>query len=76
MNTREKIFAAVKSLSAADTELSETVKFTDAGLSSLTMVELILAVEEEFDIELNDSDLAPANLVIIGDLITLVEKYI
>ena len=76
MNTREKIFEAVKSLSAADTELSETVRFTDAGLSSLTMVELILAVEEEFDIELNDSDLAPANLVIIGDLISLVEKYI
>ena len=76
MSTREKIFAVVKTLSATDTELSETVKFMDTGFSSLSMVELILAVEEEFDIELNDSDLAPANLVVIGDLISLVEKYI
>jgi len=34
---------------------------TEAGLSSLDMVNLMLAVEAEFDIKMSDRDMTPAN---------------
>ena len=34
---------------------------TEAGLSSLDMVNLMLAVEAEFDVKISDRDMRPAN---------------
>jgi acyl carrier protein len=34
---------------------------TEAGLSSLDMVNLMLAVEGEFDVKIADADMTPAN---------------
>jgi acyl carrier protein len=39
---------------------------TEAGLSSLDMVNLMLAVETEFDIKIPDRDMTPANFRSVG----------
>ena len=39
---------------------------TEAGLSSLDMVNLMLAVETEFDVKIPDRDMTPANFRSIG----------
>ena len=39
---------------------------TEAGLSSLDMVNLMLAVESEFEVKIPDRDMTPANFRSIG----------
>lgn len=48
-----------------------TVILRDLGVDSLDMVELVCAVEEEFDIEIADKKIK--SLVTIGDLINYIE---
>lgn len=47
----------------------------DLGLDSLNMVELIVELEEELDIEIEESDLDPASLRTVKQIYDLVEKY-
>ena len=47
----------------------------DLGLDSLSMVELMLALEEAFDIEFEMDDLDPAKLKTVADVYVLIEKY-
>lgn len=47
----------------------------DLGLDSLKMVELIVAIEDAFEIEIDESDLDPTKLQTVGDIYTLLDKY-
>lgn len=47
----------------------------DLGFDSLRMVELIIALEEEFGIEFCEDDLDPSQLQTVEDLYELTEKY-
>lgn len=47
----------------------------DLGIDSLNMVELMLSIEEYFEIMLDASDLNPFDLNTVADVISLVEKY-
>ena len=56
---------------AADMKLSE-----DLGFDSLSLVELIVDLEERFDIEIDESDLDPGQLKTVDQIYTLVDKYL
>ena len=47
----------------------------DLGLDSLNMVELMVELEERFNIEIDESDLDPAALKTVDQIYALVEKY-
>ena len=47
----------------------------DLGLDSLDIVELIVELEEQYNIEIDESDLDPAKLQTLGQVHDLVEKY-
>ena len=49
-----------------------TVILCDLGVDSLEMIELVCAVEEEFDIEIADKKIK--SLVTIGDLIDYIKS--
>ena len=53
-----------------DTQLS------DLGVTSLKMVNLMLAVEVEFDIAIPQSDITPENFQSLGSIQSLVEKML
>jgi acyl carrier protein len=53
-----------------DTQLSEL------GISSLKMVNLMLAVELEFDIAIPQSDITPENFQSLSSIRSLVEKML
>ena len=56
-----------------DVQLTEdTVILRDLGVDSLEMVELVCAVEDEFDIEIADKKIK--SLITIGDLIDYIES--
>ena len=48
----------------------------DLGLDSLQMVILLIALEDIFEIELEEADIDPALLVTVEDVISLTKKYV
>ena len=48
---------------------------SDLALDSLRMVMLLVMIEDVFDIELNESDMNPFELITVKDVINLVAKY-
>ncbi len=67
------IFSEVTGIS--DIELTEKTKIKKiSNVSSLTMVQLICAIEDEFDIEIPNT--AIKKLKTVGDVISFIEKEI
>jgi len=73
----EEVFEKVKEiiveqLGVAENAITEEASFIDdLGADSLDIVELIMALEEEFDIEIPDSD--AEKVVTIGDVVDYIK---
>ena len=59
-----------------DSVTAEQELKTDIGLDSLSLVAVIVGLEEKFGIEFNESDLDPSKIVRVQDLVELVRKYV
>ena len=76
----EEIFDKVKSiiveqLGVADTAVTMEASFIDdLGADSLDIVELIMALEEEFDMEIPDAD--AEKVVTVGDVVDYIKENI
>lgn len=76
----EEVFEKVKSiiieqLQVADTAITEEASFIDdLGADSLDLVELIMALEEEFGIEIPDSD--AEKVVTVGDVVNYIKENV
>ena len=55
-----------------DSITTETTFIDDLGADSLDIVELIMALEEEFDIEIPDSD--AEKVVTVGDVVDYIKE--
>ncbi len=75
MPIKERIFELLEGLTAME-EISEYDELAgDLGLDSLGLVTLLVAVEDTFQIELDESDLDPFSLQVVDDVVRLAEKY-
>jgi acyl carrier protein len=75
MSARAQITAIVQSILAKRSGLVDVAadqNLTDAGLTSLDMVGLMLAIEDEFEIEIPQRRMTPANFRTIAAIETLV----
>ena len=76
----EEIFEKVKNiiveqLGVADTSVTMEASFIDdLGADSLDIVELIMALEEEFDIEIPDAD--AEKVVTVGDVVDYIKENV
>ena len=76
----EEIFEKVKAiiveqLGVADTAVTMEASFIDdLGADSLDIVELVMAIEEEFDIEIPDSDAEKD--VTVGDVVDYIKENV
>ena len=70
----EKVKAIVMDqLSITDEEMvTMNTTLEDLGADSLDMVEVIMAIEDEFDVQIKDEDLE--NLKTLADLIEYIQK--
>lgn len=65
----------VEQLGVADTAVTMEASFIDdLGADSLDIVELVMAIEEEFDIEIPDSD--AEKVVTVGDVVDYIKDHI
>ncbi len=59
-------------LGVTENEVTDTSVFTDdLGADSLDVVELVMALEEEFSLDIPDDDVS--NMKTVGDVVTYVE---
>ena len=76
----EEVFEKVKEiiveqLGVADTAVTLEASFIDdLGADSLDIVELIMALEEEFDIEIPDAD--AEKVVTVGDVVDYIKENV
>ena len=79
MNT-EEVFEKVKAiiveqLGVAETSVEMDSSFIDdLGADSLDIVELVMALEEEFDLEIPDSD--AEKVVTVGDVVEYIKENV
>ena len=79
MNT-EEIFEKVKAiiveqLGVAETSVEMEASFIDdLGADSLDIVELVMALEEEFDLEIPDAD--AEKVVTVGDVVDYIKENV
>ena len=79
MNT-EEVFEKVKEiiveqLGVAETSVTMEASFIDdLGADSLDIVELVMALEEEFDIEIPDAD--AEKVVTVGDVVDYIKDNV
>ena len=65
----------VEQLGVAETSITTEASFIDdLGADSLDIVELIMALEEEFDLEIPDSD--AEKVVTVGDVVEYIKDNI
>ena len=64
----------VRQLEVDGSQLNEDASITDLGADSLDTVELVMAIEEEFDIEISDAD--ADNIITIKEIVDFVEKQL
>ncbi len=76
----EEIFEKVKKiiveqLGASESSITNEASFIDdLGADSLDIVELIMALEEEFDIEIPDSD--AEKVATVGDVVDYIKEHV
>lgn len=63
-------------LKETDIKVKSNDNLKSAGIDSLALVSLIVAIEETFEISFDDSDLEPKNLNTLNDILKIVEKYL
>ena len=56
--------------------LKEDESLQDSGVDSLSLVTLVVSIEENFGIAFTDDDLQPEKLRMLANLISLTEKYL
>lgn len=77
--TQEEVFEKVKGiiveqLGVAESAVAMEASFIDdLGADSLDIVELIMALEEEFDIEIPDAD--AEKVVTVGDVVDYIKDH-
>ena len=76
MNTREEVNKILKLLSGKEAIDENDNLQENIALDSLGMVTLLVAIEERFDIKLDESDMNPFDLITVSDVTNLVKKYI
>lgn len=71
----EKLGQILKRITGRSISVSSEQSFKEElGIDSLTMVELVLATEEEFGIEFDQSDLTEENLGTTDAILRLLER--
>jgi acyl carrier protein len=78
-STRERLIGLVRRIlgaTAAYRPIQIDARLSDLGVSSIKMVNLMLAIETEFDITIPQTEITPGNLDSIASIERLLQKLL
>jgi len=75
MSKEERVKRILSELSGEETIDNNATLQGDLALDSLRMVILLIEIEENFGVEVNESDMNPFDLTTVQSVIDIVEKY-
>ena len=75
MLLQDRVICILKDLSGLDMIETNNGLVEDLGLDSFYMVTLLIEIEDNFNIELSESDMNPFDLSTVQDVVDLVKKY-
>ena len=75
MNIEEKVKIILFDLCGESDIDNEATLQEGLALDSLSMVTMLIEIEEVFDIQLDESDMNPYDLETVKDVIEMVKKY-
>ena len=75
-STKEMIHSILTEKKFTDVITPDMSLSEDLGFDSLSLVELIVDLEDRFDIEIDESDLDPGHIKTVGQIYSLVDKYL
>lgn len=76
MEIKEKVEKIIWEFSPQDSINLDDKLQDDLGLDSLSMVMLLMEIEDEFEIEIDESDMNPYDLITVADAVDLIKKYV
>lgn len=76
MDIQNKVIDIIKTLSGAENIFMEDFLQENVGLDSFGTINLLLALEDEFQIEFDESDMDSFSLKTVSDIYELVKKYV
>lgn len=71
-----KAIEVITKFSVVKSNINSDDLLLNIGVDSLCLVELVIALEDEFNIQFDEAELEPSKLNTVGDIINLVKKYI
>ncbi len=75
ISIEKQVTDILEELALTPVEGKEKELINDLALDSLRLVMLLVNLEETFEIELDESDMNPFQLITVQDVINLVAKY-
>lgn len=77
LNVQERITTLLEeNLQISKSEINETQDLLELGMTSLSFVQIIVAFENEFDIEFDDDDFNAEKFKNVNDFVFYIEKKI
>lgn len=75
MSIKEEVYRILQDISCReDIEVSDDLK-KDLGFDSLSMITLLIELEDALRVELEESDMDPVALITVQDVVELAERY-
>ena len=75
-NYKEVITKRISEASTVTEQIEKTDLLKDAGIDSLKLVELVITLEEDFNLRFTNSDLEPTKIKTVQDVHDLVTRYL
>ena len=75
MEIQERVFELLEEITMVGEISVYDELAADLGLDSLGMISLLVALEDTFHIELDESDMDPLALQTVADIVQLIAKY-
>ena len=76
IDIKKTVYKILSEMSGTEVNNDEPQLTLDLGLDSMNMVMLLIEIEDAFDIRLDETDMNPFELICVGDVIKLAEKYL
>ena len=74
-NIKSQVIEILEDISTEKISDTSMSLLKDLSLDSLSLVMLLVMIEDVFGIELDESDMNPFDLITVQDVIELVDKY-